>query len=116
MHTPTPPTAAGQPLAADGRSIAVEMRSVSKSFGDRVALRVDNLQLKSGGSTALIGPNGAGKSTFVKLVAGLLRPSEAGVLNVLGRDLAGSTPRSLAERRIGLVTNSSQLYGTLTAR
>jgi ABC-2 type transport system ATP-binding protein len=55
-------------------------RAVARSFGRRVALAPTDLELHEGELVALVGPNGAGKSTFLRLVAGLLEPTEGEVL------------------------------------
>ena len=90
--------------------IAVSIRNLTKSFGERVAVQIDALDLRRDCFTGLIGPNGAGKTTLVKLVAGLLEPTSMGRLSVLGED----SPSKGRRRDIGLVTDASQLYGTLT--
>ncbi len=90
--------------------IAVSIRSLTKSFGDRVAVEIDALELQKGCFTGLIGPNGAGKTTLVKLIAGLLTPTSVRRLSVL----TDESPARKRGREIGLVTDASQLYGTLT--
>lgn len=94
----------------------VSMRGVRKTFGEKTVLDVPSLDLERGGVTALIGPNGAGKSTFVKLVTGLWLPSSADRLMVLGEDLRHRRRFVSASRDVGLVSDSTQLYGTLTVR
>src|SRR5688572_31530797 len=49
----------------------LELRDVSKAFGQVIALRSGSLTLYSGSIHALVGENGAGKSTLVKIIAGL---------------------------------------------
>ncbi|TPX01555.1 sugar ABC transporter ATP-binding protein [Schumannella luteola] len=56
---------------ATGRPAALELRDISKAFGQVIALRSGTLRLESGSIHALIGENGAGKSTLVKIIAGL---------------------------------------------
>jgi ABC-2 type transport system ATP-binding protein len=60
--------------------LALECRNLSKCYGKLTALDGVNLNLKSGCITGLLGPNGSGKTTLIKLVAGLLQPSEGDVL------------------------------------
>lgn len=91
-------------------SPVVEVDSVSKWFGDLVA--VSDVTFSVGaGVTALLGPNGAGKSTLLRLLAGLARPSN-GAVRVLGRD-----PRTDAEVRkaIGLAPQQEAVFEHLTA-
>lgn len=66
------------------RKTSIELESVSKWFGDIVALNDVTLSLEPG-LTALLGPNGAGKSTLIRLVCGLTGPSQ-GKITVLGEN------------------------------
>ena len=111
------PIQAGQPDSAGatppppGGTQSIELRDVSKWYGDKVA--VSDLTFSVGpGVTALLGPNGAGKSTTFKLLAGLLRPSR-GKVRVLGQAVANNPP---LYRRIGLVPEQDALYPFLSAR
>jgi branched-chain amino acid transport system ATP-binding protein len=78
-------------------TIALELRGLSKQFGELKVTRDVNLQLAPGARHALIGPNGAGKSTLVHLITGLLKPSRGQVL-LSGRDVTGMA----SERRVKL--------------
>lgn len=89
----------------------VVARGVEKRFGRAAALRGVDLTAAPGETLGLLGPNGAGKSTFLRLVAGLARPS-AGEVTVAGEP-AG---RPAARRHIGLVSHATFLYPDLTAR
>ena len=57
----------------------LEARSLSKSYGKRLAVAELSLQLKAGEIVGLLGPNGAGKSTSVAMLCGLVAP-DAGTL------------------------------------
>ncbi len=81
---------------------AVELRSVSKSFGDCVANRDISLKVRPGTVHALVGENGAGKSTCMKMLYGLYRPDEGEIL-VGGLPVQFRTPRDAIARRIGMV-------------
>ena len=61
----------------------LECRGLGKKYGEKVVLKGANLTIGAGKIVGLLGKNGAGKSTLIKLVTGLLRPSEGEVL-VLG--------------------------------
>lgn len=99
-------------MDAPDKSLAVEVRRLSKAFGASWALRGIDLDLRRGETLILVGPNGAGKTTLVKLLATLLRPTEGGG-RILGCDLT-SDPMAIRSR-IGMLAHGSHLYGDLTA-
>jgi ABC-type multidrug transport system ATPase subunit len=67
-------------------SLAVRARGLSRRYGEREALLDLDLEVPRGVCHALLGPNGSGKTTFLRLVAGLLRPT-GGELSVCGHAL-----------------------------
>ena len=66
--------------------IALEALSVSKSYGERAALRSVDLAARHGQVHGLLGPNGAGKTTLMRVLLGLVR-RDAGTIRVLGDEL-----------------------------
>jgi len=64
----------------------IRLEGVSKRFGDKVAVNHLSLEIGKGEFFAILGPNGAGKTTTIKMIAGLLRPSE-GRITVCGHDV-----------------------------
>jgi ABC-2 type transport system ATP-binding protein len=94
----------------DGRPVTIEVKDVSKWYGDKVA--VSDLSFSLGpGVTALLGSNGAGKTTTLKMLTGLLRPSK-GTVAVLGQSVEANPP---LYRRIGVVPEHEGLYPFLSA-
>ncbi len=91
---------------------ALEVRNVSKFFGDVVALKGIQLRMEAGDSVLLYGPNGAGKTTLLRILAALAKPSEGQVL-FGGEDLARNSTKAKAE--IGFISHATFLYGELTA-
>lgn len=69
----------------------------------REALHDVTLEVAEGAIAAVVGPAGAGKSTVLHFTNGLLRPSEAGRVQVLGRDLGGEVDLATLRREVGLV-------------
>lgn len=65
-------------------SAILECKNLSKAYGKKTALSHINLALESGRIIGLLGPNGSGKTTLIKLLNGLLTPSE-GELFIGGR-------------------------------
>ncbi|MGO9481133.1 MAG: ATP-binding cassette domain-containing protein [Candidatus Kryptoniota bacterium] len=90
---------------------AIELRSVTKKFGDITAVNSLTLEVRKGEMFALVGPDGAGKTTTIRMLCGITVPTE-GELSVLGYNL-----RSQAEevrKRIGYLSQKFSLYGDLT--
>jgi len=95
--------------ASDRPSVVVSAQSVSKWYGQVIALNDVTTEVSSG-VLGLLGPNGAGKSTFMKLVAGQLRPSQ-GLVSVFGRPIWGN-PAVYA--RIGYCPDQDAFYERMT--
>ncbi|HEY5087201.1 MAG TPA: ABC transporter ATP-binding protein [Gemmatimonadaceae bacterium] len=90
---------------------AARLTSVSKRYGDKLALRDVSLDIGPGGVIALLGPNGAGKTTTVKLMLGLAAPTSGSVA------LFGQDPRnSASRRRIGAMLQVAKVPETLRVR
>ena len=70
----------------NGNRFAIQAFSLSRKFGDLVAVDGIDLSIKEGELFSLLGPNGAGKTTVIKMLCCLLRPS-SGTATVLGRDI-----------------------------
>jgi heme exporter protein A len=100
-------------MATDAEAPAVELRDLSRAYGERVALSAVTLELPRGATLAVFGANGAGKTTLLRILATLLRP-HAGTARVLGREL----PREgwAARGSIGLLAHEPLLYRELSAR
>jgi heme exporter protein A len=98
-------------LSAD--SPAIELRGLTRYFGERVALRDVTLTLKPGSTLAVLGRNGAGKSTLLRILATLLRAHE-GELTLLGEPLP---KRAFAVRaKLGYLGHEPLLYRDLSGR
>ena len=93
--------------------MSVECFCLTKRYGQRVVLDDVSLEINDGGVTGLIGPNGAGKSTLIKLITGLIWPTEGFVL-VDGFD--AHREHTKAMRRIGAVIEWPAFIPDLSAR
>src|SRR3990172_8718140 len=90
---------------------AVIARGLTKRFGDLVAVDHVNLEIRRGEVFGFLGPNGAGKSTTIRMLCGIMDPSD-GEAEVLGLDV-----RRQAEdlkSRIGYMSQRSSLYADLS--
>ena len=86
---------------------------VTRKYGTRVAVNGLDLHVRRGELLALLGHNGAGKTTSIKMLVGLLRPSE-GAVSVGPFDVV-KQPRE-ASRLVGYVPDQPFLYDKLTGR
>jgi len=92
----------------------LELRGVSKRFGDLQALAPVDLVLKPGGTTALLGPSGCGKSTLLRVLVGLLQ-SDTGEM-IFDGEVVTSENLKLIRRRMGYVIQDGGLFPHLTIR
>ncbi|BFM20036.1 ABC transporter ATP-binding protein [Gilvimarinus japonicus] len=91
----------------------IEIDNISKRFGDVVALDNVSLRINDGEIVGLLGLNGAGKSTLMRLLVGLLVPSE-GRITVDGIDVAQQP--DIVRHKLGVLPDTAGLYKRLTAR
>jgi osmoprotectant transport system ATP-binding protein len=91
----------------------IELRGVSKTYGELEALAKTTLRFEDGKTTALIGPSGCGKSTILRLIIGLITP-DSGAVVIDGEEL---TSENLLQRRraMGYVIQEGGLFPHLTA-
>jgi len=100
-----------QPERLPHNGNAVSVRGLVKRFGSFVAVDHVSLEVGRGEIFGFLGPNGAGKSTTIRVLCGLLEPSE-GSATVGGFDVA--TQSELIKQRIGYMSQRFSLYDDLT--
>ena len=94
-----------------GREPVLEVRGLTKKFGDFVAVRDLSLAVRRGDVYGFLGPNGSGKSTTIRTILGLIKPT-SGEIRVFGRPVGGPDGR---EGLAGFV-DAPGFYGYLSAR
>src|SRR5688572_30060698 len=92
--------------------MSIEVRNVSKRFGNFVALDNVSVSLPSGQLTALLGPSGGGKSTLLRIIAGLER-ADSGRVQIEGVDATHLPPQ---KRNVGFVFQHYAAFKHLTVR
>jgi multiple sugar transport system ATP-binding protein len=91
---------------------ALELRSLTRSYGDRPVVRDLSLRAEGGELLVLVGPSGSGKTTTLRLIAGLERP-DGGAIEIGGRDVTHRAPK---DRDVAMVFQSYALYPHMTVR
>ena len=74
-----------RPMGEPGGDLAVDVRGLDKSYGDKHVVQDLTIQVGRGKITGFLGPNGSGKTTTLRMLCGLLTP-DAGEGTVLGLD------------------------------
>lgn len=95
----------------NGNGTAVEVRDLVRRFGDFVAVDHISFQVARGEIFGFLGPNGAGKSTAIRILCGLLAPTEGSAI-VGGFDVA-KEPETI-KKNIGYMSQKFSLYDDLT--
>lgn len=91
------------------QDLILETKNLKKYYGKQLAVNNISLQIPRGSIYGLLGPNGAGKSTILKMLTGLLYPTEGEII------VFGEPWRRKHLERIGALIESPALYGNLTA-
>ncbi|KIP68105.1 ABC transporter ATP-binding protein [Vibrio harveyi] len=92
---------------------AIQAENVVKKFGDFTAINNITLNVSKGSIYGFLGPNGCGKSTTIRVLTGLLSPSEGNV-DVLGLEIPKQS--ELLRLKIGYMTQKFSLYDDLTVQ
>ena len=95
-------------------TFAIELKGVTKVFGQIVANKDVNLQVKKGEILAILGENGSGKTTLMNMLSGIYFPDE-GQIYVNGEEVVIKSPRDAFKYGIGMVHQHFKLVDVFTA-
>ena len=95
-------------------TFAIELKGVTKVFGQIVANKDVNLQVKKGEILAVLGENGSGKTTLMNMLSGIYFPDE-GQIYVNGEEVVIKSPRDAFKYGIGMVHQHFKLVDVFTA-
>lgn len=90
---------------------AIQTENLSRKFGEALAVNRLNLAVRRGEIFGLVGPDGAGKTTIMRLLSGILSPTE-GEAWVLGHSITRQA--ELIKEKVGYMAQRFALYGDLT--
>lgn len=91
----------------------IEMRNISKSFGNNKVLEKIDLDLQSGQVHALMGENGAGKSTLMNILTGLF-PATKGTITIDGKEMSFANPQEAEEFGISFIHQEMNTWSDMT--
>ncbi|MFB6138447.1 MAG: ABC transporter ATP-binding protein [Halobacteriaceae archaeon] len=94
---------------------AIEVRGLTKAYGDLVANDDLTFEVERGEIFGYLGPNGAGKTTTIRTLMGFLAPT-AGEARLLGHDVADEAELVAAKRRVGYLPSDVAFEETTTGR
>lgn len=98
-------------------SSVLQIKNVSKSFGENHVLRDFSFDLLKGENAVVLGKSGSGKSVLIKCIIGLMKP-DSGTINVLGENIPELNVTELDKIRmkVGFLFQSNALYDSMTVR
>jgi ABC-2 type transport system ATP-binding protein len=91
--------------------LAIDVRGMTKRFGERTAVDRVDLQVKRGEICGFLGPNGSGKTTFIRMLCGLLR-ADGGEGSCLNYNVISGSEE--IKRQVGYMTQRFSFYEDLT--
>lgn len=100
-------------IKSDRSTPLIELRGVSKAFGDNVILDRVNLKIDRGDALVIIGPSGTGKSTILRMIAGLM-PIDQGSIYINGKKRTGLIEDREDTIGISMVFQQAALFDSLT--
>ena len=93
---------------------AIELRNITKRFGQVVANKSISLELHKGEILSLLGENGSGKTTLMNMLSGIYYPDE-GQIFVDGKEVEIRSPKDAFDLHIGMIHQHFKLVDVFTA-
>src|SRR5579871_5172847 len=106
---------AASPTDASSRPIVLRTERLSKRFGKLTAVQDLNLEVRQGDVFGLLGPNGSGKTTTLRMILGLIWPTD-GQISLFGDYMVDDALRRAALQRIGAIVEQPAFYPYLNGR
>lgn len=91
----------------------IEVKNVTKKYGNKIAVDNINFEVKDGEVVGFLGPNGAGKSTTMNMITGFIEPTD-GTIMINGNDISKKAKK--AKKQIGYMPENVPLYHELTVK
>lgn len=95
-------------------NVAIELKGITKRFGEVVANKNVDLTLKRGEILAILGENGSGKTTLMNMISGIYYPDE-GTISVNGNPVQIRSPKDAFDLKIGMIHQHFKLIDIFTA-
>jgi simple sugar transport system ATP-binding protein len=95
-------------------TVALELKNISKKFGDKYANKNVDLTLNKGEILAILGENGSGKTSMVNMIAGIYYPDE-GEIFVDGKPVVITSPKDAFKHKIGMIHQHFKLVDVFSA-
>ena len=96
------------------KSVILELKNVSKSFGGKRANKDVNLSLNEGEVLAILGENGSGKTTLMNMIAGIYYP-DSGKILIRGQEVSIASPQDAFRYNIGMIHQHFKLVDVFSA-
>lgn len=97
------------------QNLAIEMKNISKTFGEIKANDNVSLEVRNGEIHALLGENGAGKTTLMNMLSGIYTPDE-GTIAINGEEVRFTSPKDPIQLGIGMIHQHFKLIDVMTAK
>ena len=95
-------------------NVAIELRGITKRFGNVVANKGVNLTVCNGEILSLLGENGSGKTTLMNMISGIYHPDEGQII-IGGESVSINSPHDAFNYKIGMIHQHFKLVDLFTA-